>query len=67
MGSAAPTRAAIAGAHCTTEELITDIRATLAELAAHSLDQSPVATHLNRALLELLKAKMQAGAFLDIA
>lgn len=59
------TREVIGIAHDRADDLIGEIRSTIAALASHGLDKTPAATHLNRALIELQKAKMQAAAFLD--
>lgn len=61
------TREMVGLAHDRTHDLITELRKTLASLTATGLEKTPAAQHLFRALEELQKAKMQAGAYLDIS
>lgn len=67
MSTAAPTRAKVADAYDRTIEIIHEMRLILTALASSGLDKTPMVQHLNRAYLELLKARMQGGAFLDIS
>jgi hypothetical protein len=59
-------RAGIHLALTQTISLITAINTTLSLLEGRALLATPVGQHLTRARTELLRARMQAGAFLDI-
>lgn len=67
MASTQQARSTITDAYEGTQDIIGRMRCILDLLKSTGLDLTPMAEHLHRAQTELLRAKMQAEAFLHIA